>query len=144
MPWNSIRSYEPFYDPERPLREEDRPQNREHEKPAIRLSHVCFFVHRSILGDTYEVEYHKDANKDLAASLYLQTPNAGTLAIHNVYNRQNAVDIEALIRDTTTMGRDILVGDFNLLHEHWGGVEVKNASKDARNLHQGLQAARMI
>ncbi|KAJ3462389.1 hypothetical protein MRS44_007175 [Fusarium solani] len=107
MPWNSIRSYEPFYDPERPVREEDRPQNRARGKPAVRLSHVCFFVHRSIPGDTYEVEYHKGANKDLAASLYLQTPNAGTLAIHNVYNSQNAVEIEVLIRDTTTTGRGL-------------------------------------
>lgn len=143
MPWNSIRSYEMFYNSERPLREEDKPQNRARGKPAVRLSHVCFFVHRSIPGDTYEVEYHTGANKDLAASLYLQTPNAGTLAIHNVYNKKTAVDIEALIRDTTTTGRDILVGDFNLSHEHWGGVEVEDASKDARNLHHGLQAARM-
>lgn len=143
MPWKSIKMYRACYDSERPLREEDRPRNLADGTPVVRLSSVCFFVHVSIPTESYEVEFHEGENKDLAASLYLSTPNTNTLAIHNVYNREKSVDIEALIRDTTTTGRDILVGDFNLSHPHWGGDDVKNICPDAVSLHKGTQAAGM-
>ncbi|KAF5024611.1 hypothetical protein F66182_3374 [Fusarium sp. NRRL 66182] len=88
----------------------------------ITLSRVFFLVHKSIPRKSWSVEYHDDANKNMAATLYLKT-KVGEIAIHNVQN-PNTTDEKIkvdLLTKRTSSGLHMVLGDFNLHHSDWGG-----------------------
>ena len=86
---------------------------------------------------------YNNRNSKLVATLQLTTPS-GQIAIHNVYNRSQTVNIGQLA--ATCIGRDcdILIGDFNLHHPLWSGDSMRNnVGSDARELAEATQAANM-
>ncbi|SCO87326.1 uncharacterized protein FRV6_11453 [Fusarium oxysporum] len=109
----------------------------EQEQPApVEYGRVFFFVHRSIPRELWHVKYHDGPNHDMAATLFLQTQQ-GEIAIHSLYNvnqpakdgrPKRHINVEVLVRDTTSHGFDIVVGDFNLHRQLWGGPIFKQSN----------------
>ncbi|RFN48513.1 hypothetical protein FIE12Z_7259 [Fusarium flagelliforme] len=96
------------------------------------LHSVAFYVHKSIPTTSWKIETPNDKNKGLVATLILITLT-GTLSIHNVYNRNRAVDVEKLADYIATFkGDNILLGDFNLHHPLWSGEGKGNVTKDSK------------
>lgn len=97
----------------------------------LRAVWVAFLSLNEIDPSCYSVKAHSGPNKDLAATLTLDT-DMGDLEIHNVYNPENMntdgvprqIDIDSL-RDTVCpppndeVRLSLLVGDFNLHHVSW-------------------------
>ncbi|KAF4976901.1 hypothetical protein FDECE_18418, partial [Fusarium decemcellulare] len=125
-----------WYDSEGPLTEDD-----EHGDSPIYKA--CFLVHCSIPIHTWYARSHEGNNEELAATLFLDTPDAGRIAIHNVYNHLDTLDIGELISEATSTGDDLLVGDFNLQHPLWSGARPVRRSLRANELAHGLSATGM-
>ncbi|KAL6914938.1 hypothetical protein FSST1_012698 [Fusarium sambucinum] len=111
------------------------------------LSKVFFCVHKSIPLGSWSIDWHDDENMWLSATLFLET-SMGQLAIHNVHNpntKEHQIEIEPLIRRLETPVLHIVVGDFNLHDESWGGRLFKPqlASAKARDLRISMEAASM-
>ncbi|KAF4955000.1 hypothetical protein FSARC_11969 [Fusarium sarcochroum] len=167
--WSSKFCYRLDMCPERPLLETDNPDElsrakktaksgktkgqsgktteQENDPKPVQLARVFFFVHKSIPKNRWHVEYHDDANKNLAATLYLTT-SLGEIAIHSVYNVNQPgakIDVNRLIQRTTASRLDIVMGDFNLHHWAWSGKLLKKhkTSDSAENLHNGMAVAGM-
>ncbi|KAM5359789.1 hypothetical protein ACJZ2D_014222 [Fusarium nematophilum] len=123
----------------------DEPPNTADGEEDFPLHRTCFLVHSSIALGDWEVRYHEGENKRLAATLVLTIPGASTICIHSVYNSHKAVDIDQLVAETTTSGRDLLLGDFNLHHPWWGGrrAEEEPICPLANRLRRGLEMAGM-
>lgn len=144
VPWLGSYPYEVDFCPDRPLLEGDNPDEQKDPTKHVPLAGVCFYVHKSIPKERWNVIYHDNDNKKLSATLHLSTPS-GQVAIHNVYNLEKRVNIDQLIDETTASRRNIIVGDFNLHHRQWSGRILRpfaNCSK-ANRLHDGMLAAKM-
>lgn len=102
---------------------------------------VCFLVHKTIPLSHWSAVSHPSLSPEhrLAATLTLLT-SCGHIAIHNVYNLNQTINIEQLVDTTTATASDLIVGDFNLHHEHWGGDRVRGEQllSDAKALYEGL------
>lgn len=97
---------------------------------------VCFFVNKRIDSSLWSVTHH---TPDLA-SLHLRWGEEGTqeIIIHNVYNPIPTSDPtnSTLPALQEAMGRwrqaeQIVMGDFNLHHPHWGGLMAQSADPEA-------------
>ncbi|CAG7561948.1 unnamed protein product [Fusarium equiseti] len=96
------------------------------------LHSVAFYVHKSISTTSWKIETPDDKNKGLFATLILITLTR-TLSIHNVYNRNKAVDVQKLADYIGTFkGDNILLGDSNLHHPLWSGEGKGNVTKESR------------
>ncbi|KAF4962469.1 hypothetical protein FSARC_9464 [Fusarium sarcochroum] len=117
FPWIQTPGYKPYYRAEKDLAEADDPRNLPKDK-AVKLFGVCFLVLDTIPTEDWSVNYHQGDNEKLAATLSLRTPDAGTIEIHNVYNRGTKMDIDQLVDESASSpeGNDLLLGDFNLHH----------------------------
>ncbi|KAJ6436234.1 reverse transcriptase [Purpureocillium lavendulum] len=100
---------------------------------------VCFFINKQLDHSKW---HFKNAGKDLC-TLILETNAEGNskIAIHNVYNphrqQENRRSILPQLRremQGLRQGEQIVVGDFNLHHEHWGGSRVRRADDEADEL----------
>ncbi|KIL86139.1 hypothetical protein FAVG1_10535 [Fusarium avenaceum] len=72
---------------------------------------------------SWPVEYHKDGNKNLAATLFLKTKSS-EIAIHNVHNTntlEEQINIDDLTGRFALSENHLVVGDFNLHHPAWAG-----------------------
>lgn len=85
-----------------------------------------------------------DTNSDLVATLQLDTPS-GSVAFHNVYNRNNELDVDQLFEETCMgTGTHVLLGDFNLHHRSWGGDQMTCAVEPkGEQLYYAVTGARM-
>ncbi|KAJ6437601.1 zinc knuckle [Purpureocillium lavendulum] len=100
---------------------------------------VCFFINKQLDHSKW---HFKNAGKDLC-TLILETNAEGNskIAIHNVYNphrqQENRRSILPQLRremQGLRQGEQIVVGDFNLHHERWGGSRVRRADDEADEL----------
>ncbi|KAJ6436839.1 reverse transcriptase [Purpureocillium lavendulum] len=100
---------------------------------------VCFFINKQLDHSKW---HFKNAGKDLC-TLILETNAEGNskIAIHNVYNphrqQENRRSILPQLRremQGLRQGEQIVVGDFNLHQEHWGGSRVRRADDEADEL----------
>ncbi|KAM5349199.1 hypothetical protein ACJ41O_009022 [Fusarium nematophilum] len=90
-------------------------------KDGPEFPHVCFYVDKSIPTTAWRVEEaDTEANKGLFATLKLTTAS-GSLAIHNVYNHLDRIDVDQLLAVAGSPGDNLLVGDFNFHHPNWSG-----------------------
>ncbi|KAG5757117.1 hypothetical protein H9Q72_014431 [Fusarium xylarioides] len=113
------------------------------ERRKISLSGVCFLVSNEIPASDWDVFYHGNHNKTMAATLVLQTLNKGKMKIHNVYNRSNQINIQRMVQACNFSGNDVLLGDFNLHHRDWTGVPSTRYERKAWELRASMQAARL-
>ncbi|KAF4468113.1 zinc knuckle [Fusarium albosuccineum] len=161
FPWIRSSSYRLIYKTDKELTENDHPKRVKEEqlkkdklkkddpkrlemdRKPIPPYRVCFLVSVSLSEETYHVDFYENANKELTATLFLATPEAGILAIHNVYNRNDTINIEQMLNDTTMTGRDLLVGDFNIHHSQWAGEREVKPTRKAEEMHEGLKEAHM-
>ncbi|EXL90016.1 hypothetical protein FOIG_16702 [Fusarium odoratissimum NRRL 54006] len=108
------------------------------------------------LGHVYEAEVNKakaasksrprwhfrEASRDLCSlNLVLGTEEEQQIMIHNVYNpiktateRGSMLPLLELAIERSSHHEQIIVGDFNLYHELWGGDRVQRADHDAAEL----------
>lgn len=100
---------------------------RSKKRQLVRLPLVAFLISNEIDPSCYSVKAHSGRNKDLAATLTLET-EMGNLEIHNVYNTEpeasRQIDIDSLRYAVCPARSDktrlsMLVGDFNLHHSAW-------------------------
>lgn len=85
------------------------------------LVKVAFLIRDALPAWNVTEHEPEDSNRGILAALHLPTID-GSIAFHNLYNRNNKVDIEALTE--SCRGYDEahwLLGDFNLHHNLWGG-----------------------
>ncbi|KAK7966256.1 RNA-directed DNA polymerase from transposon X-element [Apiospora aurea] len=84
-----------------------------------------------------------DPNRGYVATLHLKTPG-GDIHVTNVYNHEQHLDIDRLMRFLSGDGYDIVVGDVNLQHQHWEGDHGPSApTPRARRLQENMEAASM-
>ncbi|EGU79108.1 hypothetical protein FOXB_10396 [Fusarium oxysporum f. sp. conglutinans Fo5176] len=135
-----------------PDKEEGRDQTKgKKKKPKLKspyqqkekLHAVAYLIHKSIPVQDWHVEFHDNVNLGLAATLLLRISDDQTIAIHNVHNRFQKVQIPDLLQKVTATGQDLLVGDFNLHHPDWGGDDIQIIELQAIELSSGLKAADM-
>ncbi|KAI6774935.1 hypothetical protein HG530_001693 [Fusarium avenaceum] len=72
---------------------------------------------------SWPVEYHKDGNKNLAATLSLKTKSS-EIAVHNVHNTNTLgeqINIDDLTGRFALSENHLVVGHFNLHHPAWAG-----------------------
>jgi hypothetical protein len=93
---------------------------------------VAFLMHKSVTN--FKVVEAKGKNKDLLATLFLQT-STGTIAIHNFYNHRLSLDIEDLVEQCQDLRiTHVLVGDSNLHHKLWAGPTLRKGDAKAKML----------
>ena len=98
---------------------------------------TCFFINRRMDPGTWHVRY---INEDICV-LQLGTPNQEYLQIYNVYNEPGAESktrtleiLEQELRKETLQDHILLLGDFNLHHPQWSGIQRRAPSRQARTL----------
>ncbi|OHE90236.1 zinc knuckle [Colletotrichum orchidophilum] len=110
------------------------PSNRE-DGPA----RVCFFVNKKLDHSKWQFKEH---SKDLCTlTLGLRAAQNTEIAIHNIYNPQNQENgrTRSLQQLRTALEANqhmeqIVVGDFNLHHELWGGSNIRTPDAEAKEL----------
>ncbi|KPM46545.1 hypothetical protein AK830_g65 [Neonectria ditissima] len=113
--------------------------NDDSDKPKV--SRVAFIVDAKVpLGDWQVEEPEEAPNKGLAASLRLRTASSTILAIHNVYNHLETIDIGHVLAMAGGPGDNILLGDFNLHHPDWSGDRTIRRTPAADQLACGINA----
>ncbi|KAF5540085.1 hypothetical protein FNAPI_10626 [Fusarium napiforme] len=94
-----------------------------------RIRGVGFYVHSSLRTDQWRVRSYPGDNDGIFATLELKTPS-GLLAIHNVYNHNNRLDVPALLQYLSSYKNKkcdgVLLGDFNYRHGSWS-IKVNGA-----------------
>ncbi|KAG5744817.1 hypothetical protein H9Q70_012477 [Fusarium xylarioides] len=114
------------------------------EPPAIEpLMHsVCFYVHKSIPTTSWRAIMDTGDNNGLVATLQILTASR-LLTIHNVYDRNNRLDLDALFeRLDDTDGDSVLVGDFNLHHRSWS-LHGRNETAKSRDFYERISSTNM-
>ncbi|KAF5989548.1 hypothetical protein FBULB1_834 [Fusarium bulbicola] len=103
---------------------------------------VCFYVHKSIPTTSWRAIMDTGVNKGLVATLRILTAER-ILTIHNVYDRNNRLDLDALFeRIDDTTGDAVLVGDFNLHHRSWSG-HTRNETAKSRDFYERVSSSNM-
>ncbi|CAH0002271.1 unnamed protein product [Clonostachys byssicola] len=142
--------YDLFYWSNRELEENDKPpppwdsQKKpdttqvQEPKPA-RISSVGFYIAQYISSLNWAVTRPPpdDANTELVATLHLTTQDA-ILDIHNIYNRDNKLDLDELFIYAAGSEHVIFVGDFNIEHP-----ESNKKSQKSKSLGQMMKGAKM-
>ncbi|GKT52007.1 uncharacterized protein ColSpa_12188 [Colletotrichum spaethianum] len=103
------------------------------------LARVCFFVNKKLDHLKWQFKEH---SKDLCTlTLGFNVGRNTEVAIHNIYNPQNQDNdrMRSLQQLRKTLEakhhiEQIVVGDFNLYHELWGGSEIRKPDAEAREL----------
>ncbi|KAF5556844.1 hypothetical protein FMEXI_897 [Fusarium mexicanum] len=103
---------------------------------------VCFYVHKSIPTTSWGAIMDTGDNNGLVATLQILTADR-ILTIHNVYDRNNRLDLDALFeRIDDTTGDAVLVGDFNLHHRSWSS-HTRNETAKSRELYERVSSSNM-
>ena len=137
--------YRVWYRTVKELSEDNHPRLRKgHPEQIVRPKSVAFLVHKDIPLVDWDIIMYDDENGDLMATLVLQT-NVGKIAFHNVYNRNNKLNIDTMMDCIFGNGADVIMIDSNLHHSTWCGAnfpEDKIETK-ARKLANVTRAADM-
>ena len=101
-------------------------------RDVIGMDHVAFFIRNTIpAGDCRferSVQY-----PGLITTLHLTT-RAGVFRFHNIYNHMTDMKPKILDEHHMSSKADVFLGDTNLHHRFWGGKDVRNVSRDGREL----------
>lgn len=116
-PWrnnNSVTSYHPLKDRFNIV------------YPYHNNTRICFYINKRISPDRWYPTYH---SPDLC-TLNIKSENNRIIRIHNIYNPgdQQKDGLEGL-HQTLTKNKNneqVMLGDFNLHHTMWGGLEANN------------------
>ncbi|RYC78566.1 hypothetical protein BFJ63_vAg18561 [Fusarium oxysporum f. sp. narcissi] len=100
---------------------------------------VCFFINKRLDHSRW---HFREVSRDLCSlNLVLGTEEEQQIVIHNVYNptktateRGSTLPLLELAIERWSHHEQIIVGDFNLHHELWGGDRVQRADPDAAEL----------
>ena len=104
-----------------------------------RLAKVGFLIRNNIYSWEVDEPGPGEPNRGILATLHLET-GEGSIAIHNVYNHANKLDVDALLSlCEDEMEAHVCVGDFNLHHELWGGDKLLRADAKARELVTAME-----
>ncbi|KAF5648575.1 hypothetical protein F52700_891 [Fusarium sp. NRRL 52700] len=103
---------------------------------------VCFYVHKSIPTTSWRAIMDTGDNNGLVATLQILTVDR-ILTIHNVYDRNNRLDLNTLFeRIDDTEGDAVLVGDFNLHHRSWSG-HTRNETAKSRDFYEKVSSSNL-
>ncbi|KAF5968496.1 hypothetical protein FBULB1_10710 [Fusarium bulbicola] len=111
-----------------------------------RIRGVGFYVHSSLRTDQWRVRSYPDDNEDIFATLELTTPS-GLLAIHNVYNHNNRLDVPALLQHLASYESSkcdmVLLRDFNYHHGSWSirvnGIVTQKITSESKEFAAGVK-----
>ncbi|EGU72833.1 hypothetical protein FOXB_16658, partial [Fusarium oxysporum f. sp. conglutinans Fo5176] len=100
---------------------------------------VCFFINKRLDHSRWHFE---EANRDLGSlNLRLGTEEEQRIMVHNVYNptqtateRGSTLPLLGKALEQSSQHEQIIIGDFNLHHELWGGDRVQRADPNAAEL----------
>ncbi|KAF6525599.1 hypothetical protein HZS61_011394 [Fusarium oxysporum f. sp. conglutinans] len=100
---------------------------------------VCFFINKRLDHSRWHFE---EANRDLGSlNLRLGTEEEQRIMVHNVYNptqtateRGSTLPLLGKALEQLSQHEQIIIGDFNLHHELWGGDRVQRADPNAAEL----------
>ncbi|UZP43222.1 hypothetical protein NXS19_011038 [Fusarium pseudograminearum] len=114
-------------------------------QPPVTHSRVFFCVHKSLGDKSWSIEWHNDENEYLSATLHIKT-KIGLISIHSVHNpntKEQKIEIEPLANRLREPQFHIVLGDFNLHDESWGGelFKQRQATPKARDLRVSMHAA---
>ncbi|CAE7022178.1 Zinc knuckle [Pyrenophora teres f. teres] len=105
-----------------------------------KLAKVAFLIRNNIYGWEVNEPGPGEPNRGILATLHLET-GEGSIAIHNVYNHANKLDVDALLfLCGDEMESHVCVGDFNLHHKLWGGDNLLRVDSKARELVDAMEA----
>nr|XP_036581842.1 zinc knuckle [Colletotrichum truncatum]KAF6790285.1 zinc knuckle [Colletotrichum truncatum] len=110
---------------------------------------VCFFVNKKLDHSKWQFKEH---SKDLCTlTIGSETDQGVKIAIHNIYNPQNQEEGEKTVLqqlrtalETNNHIEQIVVGDFNLHHELWGGSDIRTTDAGARELVELMDDSDLI
>ncbi|CVL08851.1 uncharacterized protein FMAN_14093 [Fusarium mangiferae] len=100
---------------------------------------VCFFINKRLDHSKW---HFKVESRDLCSlDLEVGTEEEQHIVIHNVYNptqdapeRRGTLPLLDQVLELSSQHEQVIVGDFNLHHELWGGDRVKRADPNAAEL----------
>ncbi|KAG7410379.1 hypothetical protein Forpi1262_v017601 [Fusarium oxysporum f. sp. raphani] len=100
---------------------------------------VCFFINKRLDHSRWHFE---EANRDLGSlNLRLGTEEEQRIMVYNVYNptqtateRGSTLPLLGKALEQSSQHEQIIIGDFNLHHELWGGDRVQRADPNAAEL----------
>ena len=100
------------------------------------VTRACFFVNKRMDPGTWKVTYHSPDSVTISIKI-VKDRSATTLNIHNIYNppsphllpseetqtemNHGNIMLEGIVTMLQMEGEHILLGDFNLHHQAWGG-----------------------
>ncbi|KAJ3562896.1 hypothetical protein NPX13_g8391 [Xylaria arbuscula] len=98
---------------------------------------VCLFINKSIDHLRWQFKEH---TRDICTWI-VTLANEQHLVLHNIYNpgqtasdRQSVLPLLRQILDEYSHEEQIVLGDFNLHHELWGGISVRETDQEADDL----------
>jgi ribonuclease HI len=102
---------------------------------------VCFYISRRLYG-TWSHTHHSPDLSTLSIKVQEQGQNERTIHIHNVYNPSPSTDcptgtlplLEQMLQQYKASEEHIVLGDFNLHHPYWGGINCRTTHKEADEL----------
>lgn len=111
----------------------------------IPVESVAFYVHKSIDPTDWECHWWLDDedNQGYVATLRLNTV-MGPIKIHNVYNRNRAVNFQTLLCPSILGPMSVLLGDVNECHRDWAGGNATSSGRNADVLANTTKAAGMV
>lgn len=116
LPFRRRGPYYLWYEAIREVTEQDNPNIYPVVVPPAMQKRVAFFVLKTIELTDWDVTTY-GTNSDLVATLRLETPPGEIVAFHNVYNRNNTLNIDQLFDEIGSGPKaQFLVDDFNLHH----------------------------
>lgn len=144
LPFRPRGPYYLWYEAIREVTEQDNPNIYPVVVPPAMQKRVAFFVLKTIELTDWDVTTY-GTNSDLVATLRLKTPPGEIVAFHNVYNRNNTLNIDQLFDEIGSGPKaQFLVGDFNLHHPSWAGENMTGrAEPKAEQLYDAVAAANM-
>lgn len=112
---------------------------------------VCFFVNKRIDPNDW---IYKDHSRDLGTLEIITKPpgtdEATKIILHNIYNPPNSsinrTSCLPLLKTTLTKYQDeeqIIVGDFNLHHEYWGGPKIRISEPESEDLIEIIEETQL-
>jgi exonuclease III len=100
---------------------------------------VCLYINKRLDHSKWQFESH---GRDLCtATLTIGQGDESTVKLHNIYNpdqtaenRRSVLPRLRQVLDEAGQAEQILVGDFNLHHELWGGSHIPRTESEAEDL----------
>ena len=108
---------------------------------------VCYYVNKRLALSSWSITNH---SSDLA-TLHLKATDERIIHIHNIYNPGQAAPnknasverLQEILRGASGTDEHIWLGDFNLHHPAWGGIDVEYTEADSEILLEAIEEHQM-